>query len=100
MAADSPTPTKLGFIGAGIMGASRIRPKPETLRFFFFSALESLRRGAGARNVSASSSSAASSLTASSDAVPNESTPPYLRSEKTNERRRRSHGLEPDEGWP
>jgi hypothetical protein len=48
MAADSPTPTKLGFIGAGIMGASRIRPKPETLRFFFFSALESLRRGAGA----------------------------------------------------
>jgi hypothetical protein len=34
MAADSPTPTKLGFIGAGIMGASRIRPKPETLRFF------------------------------------------------------------------
>jgi hypothetical protein len=46
MAADSPTPTKLGFIGAGIMGASRIRPKPETLRFF--SALESLRRGAGA----------------------------------------------------
>ena len=34
MAVDSPTPTKLGFIGAGIMGASRIRTETPKKRFF------------------------------------------------------------------
>jgi hypothetical protein len=97
MAADSPTPTKLGFIGAGIMGASRIRPKPETLRFFGGARKPPPRGGSSKRlRVVVGRRFFADRFVGRR---PFESTPPYLRSEKTNERRR-SHGLEPDEGWP